>query len=157
MKKYYLKILSALFIAILLITGCQKEIQTTSPDEQVSSDQIELASKINIFSSCRLLQWQGLDDGYLRTLHYNNKGLMDSWDESAPLYDSHQYFTIEYDHNHHVSKIKYYDDNFLYTIIPVYKWGRITEELWYNGDTQDLYDKFQITYNIIGRIVKRES
>jgi hypothetical protein len=83
---------------------------------------------------------------------------MDSWDEAAPLYDSHQYFTIEYDQNNHVSKIKYYDaDVFLYTIIPVYKWGRITEELWYYGDTQDLYDKFQNTYNIIGRIVRRES
>ncbi len=83
---------------------------------------------------------------------------MDTWDELSTLYDSHYYFFIEYDRLNRVAKVKYYDhDVFLYTVVPVYKWGRIIEELWYVEDTRTLDDRVVNTYNAIGRLVKRES
>lgn len=139
MKKNLLPVCSMLLFFLLLLTSCKKE---------------------NFFKkdTCRLERWQGLDDGYLRTLHYNDQGLLDEWKEMNPQYDIDQLSTYEYDHNKKLTRMKLYDHNkFINTVILVYERGRIEKELWYVADTQTLEDTVVNTYNSKGRIVKRES
>ena len=133
MKKNLLTACSTLLFFLLLFTSCIKEIFEKD--------------------TCLLVRWQGLDDGYLRTLHYNDRGLLDQWKETAPLYSSDQLSTFEYDNNKRVSKLKFYDQNkLLSTVIPVYKNGHITEELWYIANTETLDDTVVNTYNANGRL-----
>jgi hypothetical protein len=156
MKKNLVIICSTLLFSLPLFTGCKKEIRESAVLSQ-EADQAgsrEAAQK----NTCRLVRWQGLDNGFLRTFHYNVQGLLDQGKDMNPGYGVDMSFTFEYDNNKRVSKMKYYDhNNFLYTVIPVYKSGRITKELWYVAGTHTLDDKVVNTYDAKGEIVKRES
>jgi hypothetical protein len=124
-------------ILLLLFTGCKKE---------------------HFNNQCRLTSWEGLDDGYVRSLQYNNDGLVSGWHEVAPLGDVDQDFTFEYNNYKRLISLRFYDHGtFLYTVKPVYENGRIKKEIWYIEDTETTDDTVLNTYNLKGQVIKRES
>jgi hypothetical protein len=145
MKRRLLYLFSTLLCCILILNGCKKgePVFKFPKGEQ---------------STCRLLTWHGLDDGYQRNLHYNQNGLLDEWYELAPLADVVQLSTFEYDHNGRVSLMKYYDhDTLVNNVVPQYSHGRLAGETWNNKNTGAMEDSVVTTYDVHGRIIRRES
>ena len=158
MKRLQINALMGFLFFVVLTTGCNKE--GTQPDlKSESSNTLKTSFDAKTKGSdCKLLTWKGLDDGYLRTLHYNSKDLMDTWHEVAPLSNEDLLFTITYEPNKRVANVKYFDHGVLsYTIIPIYKSKRIAYELWYDGNTKTIVDSIVNTYNSSGQLVKRSS
>ncbi|MEO7311507.1 MAG: hypothetical protein ABIX01_13980 [Chitinophagaceae bacterium] len=155
MKKNILH-LSAICISFaLLVISCKKEIAPINAEDVLT----ETANAGHANSeSCRLVKYEGLDDGYMRKMHYNNKGLVDQWTEFHPWYDLDEKFTFAYDNNKHITTVKEIDHGTLkWTIVPKYHGDRIVYEIWYVGDTHIIDDTTVNTYNRMGQIVKRES
>jgi hypothetical protein len=146
-----------LLLFAVITSSCKKEIRSAQAAEGDNS--LQTNSLLNDKNStCRLLTWQGLDDGYLRTLEYNDKGLLENWHELVPAYDVDQLTTYKYDHNKKVASVNYSDHGtLLNVIIPVYKFNHIVKELWYLADGITLDDQVVNTYDRRDRLVKRES
>ncbi|MES2890869.1 MAG: hypothetical protein V4725_02630 [Bacteroidota bacterium] len=137
MKKSIYTLFAVMLTPGLLLPGCRKD---------------------EAQSSCRLIAWQGLDDGYLRTLAYNDRGLLSEWKETSSQFEVNQTSAYIYNENKKLEKVDFYNKGVLeYTIDLVYQHGRIEKEIWYVGNTEVVDDTVVNTYNSKKQLVKRES
>lgn len=140
MKKNYLKELSVLLIAIVLMTGCKKETKEMNYDFGFHSD------------GCRLLSNTSEFGDYSYT--YNQRGLLDEYDN--PYYGG--YFKMEYNLREQLIKSKLYSGGALVnTIVFFYQDNHVVKETWYDGDTQTKVDEVFYTYNRNGKASKSKS
>jgi hypothetical protein len=139
MKKDYLKMLSTLFIATLLIAGCQKDTKEINYDFGFHKD------------GCRLLSNSSEFGGYTYT--YNRRGLVDQW--TVTDYGN---LKMEYNFLGRLIKSRLYTDGVLInTIVFFYQGDRVVKETWYDGSTQNKVDEVFYSYNNNGKVWKSQS
>lgn len=148
MKRNYLKIFSTLFIAILLIAGCQKDTKQINYANNLQGN----AGKGDYKDGCRQVSNNSEYGNYTYT--YNQRGLVDQW--NVDFLDG--YFAMEYNAIGHLVKSKYYSEGVLEnTIVFFYQGDRVVKETWYDGDTQTKVDEVFYTFNRDGMVTKGQS
>ncbi|MGZ8540675.1 MAG: hypothetical protein ACXWV6_08515 [Chitinophagaceae bacterium] len=155
MKKNLFITGSILLLGLLLIPGCQKEIEekiTATSDNSEAELQSRGSHDRSNNNQCQFTHL--IVEGFEHVYHYNSKGLADEWhiDYGDGVY--HDVFTMEYDKNSRLIKAWYhYDGAWVATIDFVWKGKLITDEHWdYSGF---IFDVINI-YNKKDQMIKRE-
>jgi antitoxin component YwqK of YwqJK toxin-antitoxin module len=150
MKKKLISLSTALLLALLSFTGCQKEIE----EEQNIDPETESLSKGDNGgdkNECRLTNFTFTYGEY--NYHYNNRGLCDEWDIS-----DYGLFKQEYNSRGRLSTSRLYvEGSLINTIRFFYENDKVVREVWYNGNTSEIGDEIFYTYNRKGKMVKLES
>ncbi|MEP7376576.1 MAG: hypothetical protein ABI675_24475 [Chitinophagaceae bacterium] len=154
MKKTYLKIFSFLFLTILLVAGCQKEIKDQTPAVTKSEGELQArGSHGNDKDGCRLVS--NISEFGMRTYTYNKRGLVDQ--ENFDFIENGK-LKFQYDARGRLIKSGYYSgDVLLNTIVFFYQGDRLVREIWYDGNTQIKVDEVFHFYNGNGRVWKSAS
>ncbi len=147
MKKNFLIPVAMFFSALLLMTGCQKE--TIMPNEEPAD--LSSARQDNR-NECRLTS-VAYSNGGGSAYHYNQRGLCNEW-TILGLGTLKQ----EYDNKGRLKISRIYDDAGLFATIHFFYTGNnVTKEIWYYGNTNDVYDEVHYIFNNRGQNVRMES
>jgi hypothetical protein len=151
MKKILSTRLSLLFFAILFATGCRKETtKTTELNDEIAQPSME--SRSDKRGECRLTEY--IYEGGSETFHYNRKGLCDEWG----IVGWGAILKQEYGATEQLKKSRWYEgDELIYTIHFFYKGGKVTKEIWYDGNSGIVSDEVYYTYNRRGQNTRMES
>jgi hypothetical protein len=146
--------ISTWILIVLLAASCQKEIRETKQDaESREADlQSEKIKERNSGSECRLTSFTYPEGTY--QYHYNRKALADEWNIS-----DYGLFKQEYDRDGKLKKSRLYvSGELIYTIHFFYNHkGDPVKEIWYYGDTGEIYDETFYSYNRAGKMIRGES
>jgi hypothetical protein len=148
MKKINLISAAVLLFSFLFIIGCRKENSQSKAGTDLTSAKNEKPK-----NECRLTE---LIAGPLGSYQYryNTAGLNSEWDISG-----YGTFKQEYDANGRLIKSRWFIDDELIVTIEFFfdNHGRSVHEIWYFGNTQDVYDEVFLTRDARGLITKMES
>jgi hypothetical protein len=139
-------------IVIMLVAGCQKDQK-----ELIEKNNKEIfAARAENLGGCRLTiydYYDGISDFHqLNKFSYKN-GLCD---ELLAFYGTS--FKMEYDVNRRLKISKVYDGgNLTATIHFIYKNNKVVNEIWYEGNTDNILDVVTNTYNERGEMIRNES
>lgn len=155
MKKIVLKTLSVLLLTMLVFTGCRKEIEnplvTPASTPASESESLSRGDDDRDKRECRLTSFAYPGGG--ETYHYNRRELCDEW--NIPGY---AVFKQEYDNGGNLIRSRAYDGaNLIYTIHFFYTGKKVTKEIWYVGNTNEIYDIVHYIFNHRGLNVRMES
>ena len=143
----------SMLLALLMFSSCEKSIQELDQSEELF---LKSGSKDNAEIKYRLVVESGLSNGYFRSYHYNDKGLVDEFHISRPNEFSWS-ATMEYDENNIMSKARFYiTPEEFYDIVLTYENDKLVKETWYYPGTMDVFDYYINTYNNEGQLVKRD-
>lgn len=145
----FYKTFSAVFVCLLFLAGCQKDVQEPagSINGEIESSDSRLHSNIRFTES-------NSEFGIIR-FDYGKKGLLDTWE----LVDAASY-AHDYDKWGRLKKSKAYDadGSLVNTIYFFYnKKGQMDHEKWYEGDTWNLTDEVFHQFDYKGRAKYFES
>ncbi len=144
MKKNYFKNISSFLLISLFFIGCQKDLK-----ENPETDLQQANAKPK--NECRMTNFTYPGGEY--NYHYNNQGLCDEWNIS-----DYGLFRQEYDINRRLAISKLYvGGDLIFTIHFFYEGKKVNKEIWYNGNTSEIYDEVLYTYNSKGEMVRMES
>lgn len=146
MEKNYLKMLSILFVSILLIAGCKKETKITNPEADVQNFNARGDN-----DACRLVsdssEFSDLD------FTYNQRGLLDTY--TLSYYDG--FFKMEYNERGQLVKSKFYSEGVVAnTIVFTYQNDKVVKETWYDGETSTVVDETVYSFNRNGKAWKAQ-
>ncbi len=152
MKKNYLKLIGTFLLAGLFITGCQKEEREFS--EEITKQ--STASRSEKGGGCRVTMY----DYYDPTIDYHQvdyftykNGLVDEW---LTFYGG--LYKMEYDNKRKLKIARLYDGEILLNEIHfIYNKNKVVKEIWYDGNTQQVVDEVNNTYNHKGEMIRNES
>lgn len=151
MTRNNLKMFSFLFVTVLLIAACQKQIKD-QPAVVVKSEE-ELQSRGSHGGDkdgCRLIS--NVSEFGTRTYTYNKRGLVDQ--ENFDFIENGK-LKFHYDARGRLIKSGFYSgDVLLNTIVFFYRGDRLAREIWYDGDTQIKVDEVFHFYNRNGKVWK---
>jgi hypothetical protein len=157
MKKSYLKLISSLIVSLLVITGCQKQINEPPSSLPESTDAEQQARSRNDHgeNNCRLvtLDWPTVGKWQLR---YNRKGLADQWTidygSGSPLHTN----AMTYDRNNRLVKSieNYFGSVYEYRFY--YSHDRLTRVTRINVDIPEDATDFRYTYNRKGQNIRQD-
>ena len=145
MQKSFVPIVFTL--SILCFIGCKKEVKEANLTSNIQSNvKSENGSKIRLTSVS--------NEFGTETFSYNSQGLMSEWD--LPGFG---YLTkVEYDADGRFAKsLVYIASTFMYTIYFTYEKGRVVKEVWYNGNTTEIFDEVFYTFAADGTMLRSES
>jgi hypothetical protein len=158
MKKNYLKLISSFLVSLLVITGCQKQINEPQSPAATDPQTEESQSRINDHGNsneCRLvtLDWPTVGTWHL---YYNRKGLADQWTidygGGSPLHTN----AMTYDRNNRLVKSleNYFGSVYEYRFY--YSGDRLTRSTRINvNDPDDAMDS-RYTYNRKGQNTRQD-
>ncbi len=141
-----------LLFVILFAAACQKQ------DIEVNDETASAAneSRSGNGGGCRLTMYDYYDavSDYRQVEYFTYKnGLVDEW-----LTSYGWSYKLEYDSNRRLKKAKVYEAGVLiHTIDFIYKKGNVVKEIWYAGNTSDVFDEVTYTYNQKGQMISGES
>jgi hypothetical protein len=152
MKKSNLKLVNVFVVAVLFMTGCQKENLSTDGE---ANDGPVTEKSIN-GTGCRVTSFDyyvGLAGDH-QVDHYSYKdGLVDEW---ATWYGST--YKLEYDENNRLTRARAFDGDVQFASIDfLYDNNRVVRELWYDGTSDVVYDDLVYIYDRKGQLVVAES
>lgn len=150
MKSKILPFFTSMACAAILLTSCQKESNLEQANTYGISAEASITARNE--SSCRLTSVVG--PGLVYNYAYNQAGLCSTMDIS-----DYGIFRHEYDRNGRLTKARLFvGDELVFTIVFFHNNRGLTmHEIWYYGDTQDIYDEVFHTRNAQGNIVRMES
>ncbi len=145
-KNFFIPVI--LFSIFTSIIGCRKD----SLKEQTGSIDMNTSAISNPRNECQLVQLSGA--GFLYQYQYNEAGLNSSWD-----INDYGTFKQEYNASGQLQKSRWYIGDELITTIHFFynNRGLAVHEIWYTGDTQEVYDEVFYTRNQQGLITRMES
>ena len=154
MKMKYLKLLSFLFMTILLVAGCQKQIKDQPASILKSEDELQSrGSHGDDREECRLLS--NISEFGEQTYTYNQRGLVAQ--ENFDFFPDGN-LKMEYNAKGRLAKSRIYSgDVLLNTIVFFYQDDRVVKETWYDGDTDVKTDEVFYYYNRNGKVWKSRS
>ncbi len=154
MKKNYLKLITSFVVSLLVITGCQKQINEpqSSPATDLQKDESQARGDHEEHrNECRLTE--SVVDGEIETFHYNHKGLCDEWNIS-----SWALLKLEYNASGLLTKSRVYVGNeLIYTIRFFHTGEKVNKEIWYDGNSENVADVVFYTFNRRGQNTRMES
>ena len=149
----------SMLLAMIMFTNCEKPIQELDQSDEVF---LKSGSKNNAAIKYRLLVDSGLNDGFIRSYQYNDKGLADEFHMSQG--DSYSFSaTMKYNKNNLMSKAKAsirFEPNVPereFDLVFTYHNDKLVKETWYYPGTKDVYDYYINTYNKNGQLIKRDN
>lgn len=147
MKKFFFTDISLMLVIVLFFFSCQKEVKQLNPKTDLQSASTNSKEK----TGCHLV-YANFGNSFYK-YHYNNSGLADEWEIS-----DYGTFRQEYDAGGRLITSRQYDGtDLVFTIYFFYHDKKVVKEIWYNGNTTDVYDEVFYTYNEKEQIVRSES
>ena len=151
MKKKLISLSTALLLALLTFTGCQKEIQEQQTSTDPENESLSRDGNGEDKNKCRLTNFTYPYGEY--SYHYNRQGLADEWDIT-----DYGLFKQEYNSKGRLTKSRLYvEGSLINTILFLYDNNRVVKEIWYNGNTSEIGDEIFYTYDRKGNMVRQES
>jgi hypothetical protein len=136
-----------LAVIFFVFIGCKKEINKTDLTSTIQSNlKIENGNKIR-------LTYVASEFGN-QTFSYNTQGLMDEWYLQGFNYTT----KVEYDENGKLAKsLVFIGSDLAYTVYFFYEKNQVVKEIWYNGNTNDIFDEVHYIFDSDGMMLKSES
>jgi hypothetical protein len=154
MKKNIFLRFGSLLLSLIVVTGCQKQIQ--QQDKKAGDVLAKIGNNANVEKRCRLLVDEGLSDGFNQSYHYSDKGLADEFYLSKPG-EYNFWATMSYGDRNEIRNARFfYDAATFYDIVFEYDKDKITTETWYVPGTDISVDGYINSYNGQGQLVKRD-
>ncbi len=153
MKKNFFSQIGLLLLAVIMVTGCQKQFpEPETPDDAF----LKSGSNANVENKYRLLVDKGLSDGFLQWYHYNENGLADEFHIFKPdIID--WWATMEYDNRNIMSKARFfYSTDDFYDIVFTWEKNQLVKETWFVPGTENIADYIVNSYNGKGQLVKKD-